>query len=336
LGKFGDINGMQASQGAIILLTEQGFDNPLIHNGQDTIIAVDPLTGKVMWTLPYNFNDTERVLYSDTLVISRNEWGKTEALDLRTGHPKWTITDPLVPGGLNAMRDRREFESYGGFGGLPVPTDRRVVLHLADGRIQIRDVGTGDVLSERSGATPTVGGWRETAIGEYLYWTDPRGVMRASLTGSEEPARLHTRAQTDGTTSVEPCGPELVCISNHEEIIAIDDLGREAWRITTPTGAATFISGSGLATVDRENKSAVYDLRGNQLLPSGYQDSAALWADADSLLIFRQDGITGYSLTSGQGKMLGQNRVEGYCSWNATKLVCPTRDGISVWTYALS
>jgi hypothetical protein len=178
LGKFGDTNGIQASQGAILLLTEQGFDNPLIQNGQDTIVAVDPLTGRVMWTLPYSFNDTERVLYSNTLILSWNTTGKTEALDLRTGNPKWTVTDPLAPGGVNAMRDHREFESYAGWSGLPVPKDPRVVLHFADGRIQIRDVGTGNVLSERSGARPEPGGWREIVIGDNLYWTDSRGPDR--------------------------------------------------------------------------------------------------------------------------------------------------------------
>ncbi|GIH06061.1 hypothetical protein Rhe02_41280 [Rhizocola hellebori] len=336
LGTFGDTNGMVASPGAILLLTEGSYDNLLIHDNRDTIVAVDPLTGKVMWTLPYSFNDTDRVLYSDTLVISWNKTGKTEALDLRTGNPKWTVTDPLAPGGVNAMRDHREFESYGGWSGLPVPTDKRVVLHFVDGRVQIRDVGTGNVLSERSGATAEPGGWRETVIGDSLYWTDPRGVMRASLTGSQAPTRLNTPASSDERTRVEPCGPELICVVTGKEIVAIDERGREAWRISTPTGVGTFASTSGIATLDNEGHSAAYDLKGSQFLPAEYRSGAALWLDADSLLIFQTTGITAYSLSRRVGIMLAPNRVTGYCSWNAMQLVCPTQTGISVWTYAVS
>jgi hypothetical protein len=211
-----------------------------------------------------------------------------------------------------------------------------VVLHFADGRIQVRDVSTGDVLSERSGVQVVPGGWRETVIGDNLYWTDPQGVMRASLTGSQAPTRLHTRAETDASTGVEPCGPELVCVSTRNDIVAIDGLGREAWRVTTPYSEALFVGGSGVAIFDDGTKSAVYDLRGNQLLPSEYQVGTAQWTDADNLLIFQPAGIIGYSLSRRKGAVLGENQVSGNCSWNATKLVCPTEKGISVWTYALS
>jgi hypothetical protein len=97
-----------------------------------------------------------------------------------------------------------------------------------------------------------------------------------------------------------------------------------------------FLSASGIATLDREGHSAVYDLRGNQVLPSEHRDGAALWAGRGSLLVFGEAGITGYSMSSRKGTVLGENRVAGYCSWNATKLVCPTKDGISMWTYAFN
>ncbi len=328
LGKLGGVHPFEVSQEAILLFTE-----PQSRNGLESIIAVDPLTGKVMWTLPYRFSNF--VLYSDTLVVSSNPAGRPEALDLRTGRPKWTAPDPLTNGRLFAMRDYRAFESYSG-GPWPVPTDQRVVLRFADGRLQIRDAGTGEVLSQRSGMQAPPGLMHEIVIGDNLYWLDPQGILRASLTGSDAPQRLYPQTDIDRTTMLQPCGPTLICLDSLNELAAIDGQGHQVWRIPHWQGSRTLVGGSRIVSQEGPTRSVVYDQQGKQLLPPGYQDGTAAWTDPDNLLIFRPAGVTGYSMTTGEGKVLGQILWQNGCSWNATKLVCPTPTGVSVWTYALS
>ncbi|HEX6681227.1 MAG TPA: PQQ-binding-like beta-propeller repeat protein [Candidatus Limnocylindrales bacterium] len=141
LGRFGDTSGMMVSRDAILMMTEQRF----VNDG-------DPATGKVMWERDYGFNDTDRELYDDVLVITWQTEGRTEALDLKTGRPRWTVNERVIPGGTNALRTREEFRFTGFHTGPKPPADRRIALQLADGRIQVRDVDTGGLVSERGGA----------------------------------------------------------------------------------------------------------------------------------------------------------------------------------------
>ena len=152
LGKYGDTNGMMVSRDAILMLTEQRFVEGSDLVGSDRLIAVDPATGKVMWERDYSFNDTHRELYDDVLVIAWAEDGRIEGLDLKTGNPKWTVNERVIDGGINAVRTHEDFRFTGFLVGPFPPKDRRVTMLLEDGRLQVRDVETGRLISERSGA----------------------------------------------------------------------------------------------------------------------------------------------------------------------------------------
>ncbi len=337
LGKFGDTNGMEVSSGAILLLTEQGFDNPLIKDGSDTIIAVDPATGKIMWTLPYSFNDTDRVLYDDTLVITWAQRGVTEALDLRTGRARWTVGERVVQAGTNAMRSMSEFYAVGGYTGR-VPADRRVVLHLADGRVQVRDVASGRVERELTAPVLSSGGdllRHETVVDGTLYQFAAGKAGTLPLDGSAGATEVTLAANLDGTGT-------MPCVAGGLHCAVTDDTGDSArltvldprsgavvWQRELKAGMRSVLpSAAGLLAAGEQ--SLVFAVDGT---PLASLDGRAMWLESGNLLVIGAAGVSGRQLATGVDVPLGQPGVTGYCSWNATMLTCPTRDGIGVYRY---
>ncbi|GAB4056714.1 outer membrane protein assembly factor BamB family protein [Catellatospora paridis] len=337
LGRFGDTNGMEVSAGAILLLTEQGFDNPLIKDGSDTIIAIDPATGQLMWTLPYSFNDTDRVLYDDTLVITWHQRGVTEALDLRTGKPRWTAAERVIQSGTNAIRTMSELYAVGGFAGR-TPADRRVVLHLATGRAQLREVTTGRVEQELAAPVVPLDGDRlrqEIVVDGVMYQFAGGRVKAQPLDGRPSMPDQAVQAKLDGAWP-SPCMATLFCA------------------VTGDTGESATLTvvdpGLGWTVWEREVKSRVRGLFPAQVgllvmgepsvviapdgTPLASLDGQAMWIESGNLLVFGQAGVFGHQLSTGENVALGEPAVAGYCSANATMLTCPTRDGIGVYRYA--
>ncbi|WP_144121265.1 PQQ-binding-like beta-propeller repeat protein [Catellatospora sichuanensis] len=336
LGKFGDTNGMEVSAGAILLLTEQGFDNPLIKDGSDTIIAVDPVTGKIMWTLPYSFNDTDRVLYDDTLVITWVQRGVTEALDLRTGKARWTVTERVAQSGTNAMRTMAELYAVGGFADR-VPADRRVVLHLADGRVQLRDVASGRVERELAAPVLSPGGdrlRRESVVDGTLYQFAGDKAGTLPLDGSAAASEVPFPDSVGGATP---------CVTGGLFCAVTDDTGESAkLTVVDPRTGATvwqrelkamvrgvLPAAAGLLAMGEP--SSVFAVDGT---PLAGLEGQAMWIESGNLLVIGQAGISGHQLATGENVALGQLAVTGYCSANATMLTCPTKDGIGVYRFA--
>ncbi|GAA2376078.1 hypothetical protein Cme02nite_10330 [Catellatospora methionotrophica] len=337
LGKFGDTNGMQVSAGAILLLTEQGFGNPLIKDGSDTIIAVDPATGQIMWTLPYSFNDTDRVLYDDTLVISWPLRGVTEALDLRTGKARWTAREPVLQSGTNAIHTMAELYAFGGFTGR-TPADRRVVLHLSTGRAQLRDVTTGRVEQEIVAPVLPLDGDTlryETVVGENIYQFAGHRAKVQPLDGSPTMPDQAVQADLTGTWP-SPCMYTLFCAitgdtGDSATLTVVDpSLGVTHWEREVKTRVrGVFPTADGVLVVGET--SLVFAPDGT---PVASVDGQAMWVESGNLLVFGPAGVSGHQLSTGENVALGKVDVAGYCSANATMLTCPTKDGIGVYRYA--
>jgi len=303
LGRFGDTNGMMVSRDAILMMTEQRFVNDGDPVGSDRLIAVDPSTGKVMWERDYSFNDTDRELYDDVLVITWEREGRTEAVDLKTGRPRWMVHERVIPGGTNAVRTHEEFRFTGVFDGPLPPRDRRIALQLEDGRVQVRDVDTGRLISERGGAGVQVapdGFARPTVVDEKIHVADQRGVIEIGLAGNS-PARVIFKPAGRVDGPIVPCGRTLICLlerpkgSFATDLVLIDTkLGQQLWRkpvgndvrTLSPSGSAVLVTGRGTAKV--------FDLAGEQLWAG--EESLAGWVDSGNLLVFGKDGIAGHAL----------------------------------------
>ncbi|MEV4414895.1 PQQ-binding-like beta-propeller repeat protein [Catellatospora sp. NPDC049609] len=339
LGKFGDTNGMEVSPGAILLLTEQGFDNPLVQGGSDTIIAVDPDLGRIMWTLPYSFNDTGRVLYDDTLVLSRPEQGRVEALDLRTGKTRWSAAERTLATGLNPVHTAAEHHRTAGWSGT-VPTDRRVVLHLADGRVQVRDVTSGRV--ERELAMPVLPAAGELTRQEYavdgvLYQFAGSTVSRLPLDGSA-PAVQSTLGSGLDQARVQPCGGQGRFCALREgpgdgaTLWLVDaHSGATRWQQTVGGEGATILYAAPGVVAASRGRSQVFDPAGK---PLAEVDGQAMWVGSGNLLVLGEGEVSGHQLATGTRVRLGSLTVSGFCSWNDTMLICPTEQGIGVYRYA--
>lgn len=336
LGKFGDTNGMEVSTGALLLLTEQGFDNPLIEAGADTVIAVDPDTGKIMWTLPYSFNDTDRALFDDTLVVTWHQQGRTQGLDLRTGTVRWTVGERVVVGGTSPVRTLGEHYQTGGVL-APSAGAGTVALHLADGRVQLRDVATGRVERELSMPllppdTPL--GRQEVVVDGVLHQFVGDTAVRLPLDGSAPATEVALRTDLGGSWP-QPCGVDRFCAvvngADAARLVVVDTLaGGTVWqREVDPAARAVLPHAAGLLVAG--GRSELFDLDGN---PLAALDGQALWVESGDLLVIGESGVAGFHPATGARVELGRPPVAGYCSWNATMLTCPTQDGIGVYRYA--
>lgn len=339
LGRFGDTNGMMVSRDAILMLTEQRFANDGGPVGSDRLIAVDPATGKVMWELDYGFNDTDRVLYDDVLVLSWQREGRVEALDLKTGSPKWTAREKVIAGGTNPVRTYEEFRVTGAAGlAEPPPTDPRVVLQLEDGRVQVRDAATGRLISERAGAglqtAPDVYSY-PAVFEDKVYAVDQRGLVEIELTGASAP-RVVFAPTGNVNAPIVPCGRTLICVLDTKkgsfatDLVLVDtSQSRQVWRKPVGEQADAPLPSAGGVLIVGDGMSMVFDMSGNQLWTA--PDSAAGWVDSGNLLVFGQAGVSGHVLSSDKTVPLGGGHR--FCAWDATHLTCPGPQGIFTWRY---
>lgn len=347
LGIFGDSNGMEVTANALIMLTEQGAAFK-----SDTIVAIDPQTGKTMWTLPYSFNDTTRATFDSTLVINFSESGQTDALDLRTGKPRWSLKEPLTLRGVTAMRARGEFSSFTGFGGTGPAKGQQVVLLLADGRAQVRDVASGTVLSERqTGITQTDGNL--VAFDDTLYSVAENGITIVALTGQAPVRHLPITLGRTGGEAI-PCGKDLLCVPTETGLIAVNlQSGQEAFRATGPQGGGYLsVSDSGILLSSMEG-TVLLSPTGQPILPGKLDGRMAMWLDHDHLLTFKitrvdlgelspgvvvpevvpKIQIAKVSVADDRETPLPMEPSMPYCSWDAKTLACPTAEGIAVISY---
>ncbi|HEX6685886.1 MAG TPA: PQQ-binding-like beta-propeller repeat protein [Candidatus Limnocylindrales bacterium] len=314
---------LEVSRGAILTATTKG------SSGDFELVALDPVTGRVMWRLDYAFQTDSHLLYDDLIIVSRAGTGATEAIELKTGRTLWRSGPDL---GVSAMRRSEEFWQLRGWSGLPVPADRRFVAYLAGGTIQIRSVDTGQPLSEFPG---------ELAGASVI---DGRLYSAALVPGGEpadglsqiDPQRSGKRIMiyAGKVHSVAACfAGDLLCVMGDTELVLIDAVsGRELWRRPALGNRdAAYATGTAILVPTTEGH-AVYDLTGKRLLTVGDQ---AGWADADHLLAWESGAVSAYSVATGERTVLGQAPAT-YCTWNSTALACPTRAGISAWRYRAS
>ncbi|MBV1856206.1 outer membrane protein assembly factor BamB family protein [Catellatospora tritici] len=335
LGKFGDTNGMVVSQSAILLLTEQGFDNPLVKDGSDTVIAVDPDTGRLAWTLPYSFNDCDWALFADTIVIGCQDRHTVEALDLRTGQTRWSSGIGAVQGGINPVRQLSEYYLLHGLSASPTRSGQ-VVLHLTDGKVQIRDAATGTVVKELS--MPVLGTdtrRQEFAVDGFLYQFARPAYSRVPLDGSASPVE---GTLGSGKSQVQPCGAAgRFCTVDNQSgeratVTMLDAVtGQTAWQVEIATQANDVIaSPAGLLLVGQ--KTTVLGLDGSTLAEI---DGQAMWLESGNLLVFESEAMFGFQLATQETiKLADFPSATRFCSWNSTMLTCPTMIGIGVYRYA--
>ncbi len=328
VGKFGDTNGMQVARDGIVLLTEQGFPSM-----PDTIIVLDPGTGRELWRLPYSFNDTDRVLYDDTLVLTWIEQGRTEGIDLKTGAVRWTFSGPSVHGGTNPVQTRAEL-SRPVFGLPSTPDDRRVVVHTKAGRAKVLDVDTGRVLADREaplspGATSTEG-MSELVVDGKLYAAGETEMHEIDLFGDAPPRVIHHIAEK-GYRTLMPCADRLICLIG-DEATAVDPVAAKVeWTHALPRATRGATTSGRHVLIPAEEGAVLLGPGGERLLPEQLRGPLmGGWVDGGNLVLWSQEGVSGLSLATGKLTKLGDVRLLGYPSWDSQTIVLVAAEGVFV------
>ncbi|WP_020523388.1 sigma-70 family RNA polymerase sigma factor [Catelliglobosispora koreensis] len=338
LGVFGDTNGMEVARDAIVMLTEQGRD----YQG-DTLIAVSPETGKVMWHRPYSFNETHRLLFDDTLVLGLQQPLRAEALDLKTGAPRWTVADPVTS--LMPVRTTAEYQSINGWSGPPPPASRQVAMFLTDGRVQVRDAGTGAIVHQL--AAGKFSGTTLIADG-MLYGVSKTGVTVHPL---DDSAPTRTIPVALGELTIDPvmCTTTLLCVSTKDMLTVLNvKTGQVAFEVATPNARAVSATEAGILVTGFEG-AQLFSFDGKPLLTDVLASRAAMWLDARTLIAYEAPTVTmmpregdpnqppdagpagrmvAIALPSGKVTTLPIQTQIPYCSWARNVMVCPAANGI--------
>ncbi|WP_117210954.1 PQQ-binding-like beta-propeller repeat protein [Allorhizocola rhizosphaerae] len=328
VGRFGDTNGMQVARDAIVLLAEQGFGETGGPVRPDTIIALDPGTGRELWRLPYSYNDTDRVLFPDLLVLTWISDGRTEAIDLKTGAVRWTFDEPAVKGGTTAIRAPQESEV------VSASDDRRVVVHTRSGRLKVLDVDSGRVLSERDGPATGPTGYGFVLDGK-LYAASEKEVREIDVFGTAPLRLIHTTAKA--TRAITPCATRLICVVADDRVAAVDPVSAKVvWEHTVfefrwspvPYGPNLLVLGS--------QGPVILGPAGQALAEPKLQGTLATWIDGGNLLLWSADsGVSGLSLATGAVTKLGENAlVAGLLAVAGNMVIMPTPEGIFVHRFA--
>ncbi len=325
LGRFGDTNGFEVANGAILMLTEQAApDNPHVAGGSDAIIAVDPESGRVLWTLPYQFNSVGRVISGDVLLLAWFDTGRLEARDVRTGAIRWQQQHALEEYGLAA--------ALGG---------ETLVLHLKSGVFRELEIATGNTVRERPTvptATPQHSEEiRRSVVGEDLYLVDGEALIRVPLNGSQA-----TRIELPGLATVigEPmlCGKDKLCLvvgSSSSQTLRMIDVaaGKELWRSPLPDHSSLSSDGRYLLAA-ASGGSQLFDLERGAAF-ARFEDSWANWAGPDRVVLFGSTGIAGVRISTSEVTKFRKGRLGGLCANTDTLIICPTDEGISMWRFVI-
>lgn len=321
-----------------------------------TVFALDPGTGKVLLRVDVNSAD-DLVAGESTLVLGSRQDRETRGYDLATGQVRWTVADPpsrvvhsfgmLTAAGPPVESQRGEFT-------VPASVSSQFVQLAADGTAMLRDVATGAESARRTGAVGAVASGElddMLAVDGVLYVVARQqpGVLRAvNLSGSPAPATLYTAAPGAELGRLLWCGAALICFAetsqDADRFVGFDPAGRTVrWQQDASADGLQVVNGMvllNLRTRGGDQRSAVIDANGRQLLGEQAQAGAAGWIDELALLVLgtRRDGsgvdVAGVSPLTGKPVALGTVQDSRGCGWSRTHLICVTLAGVKVWRFA--
>lgn len=340
LGPFGDTNGFDVADGVMLMFTEQGFGNPLIKNGEDTIIAIDVETGKILWVLPYSFGGTHRVLYPSTMIIASQDGSTISGMDLHTGIPKWTMPGSAPVVAMAEPFTSADYHDRYGQSGPRHSSASRFLVHLSSGMLEIRDIADGRLVKQLAGlAQARTGSFEYSSdfvMDNNLYRFDKSAISRFSLENGQPIWQVPVLGP-GGPQRFMPCFVARLCLLYSDFLRVYDAAtGAELWRQSVSGLSESFSTTPSHMAVSGGVWSSVFDEQGRDVLPEAAKQASLSWVDGENLLLRSPDGFVGLNLASGKEVTLGKPVLaEGVCASNSTMLACPTTNGISLWRYAV-
>jgi hypothetical protein len=343
--------GVATTARAIILVQRGDVQPEALTAPENRILTIhDPATGAQRWKLPHTTAD-RLVLHRDVLVRLDAATGRIRAHDLPSGKSLWSAAaGATLISGMETEADASE--DHGGVSGaLYQPetekafpfSDDRLVSITAEGRVTIRNIRSGKVLSTAQGRAGAEG-----LLGyEGSIYTEVSGAGgRAVAT----PARLlYAPSPPWYWNDFFPCGRERACMYEYRDIapdkqeahlLVID---RKSGEVVRTTGAVPLIGthavrlGHIMTSAGGDKGTALYDENGQ----ARYSDHGigGFVDDGNALTLTRDAGdgrftVRGISNIDFQRIKLGtMPEISGRCDWNEDLLTCPTGRGLYVWRF---
>jgi RNA polymerase sigma-70 factor (sigma-E family) len=292
-------------------------------SGGFTTSAIDLATGKMLWQRTSETAAMFPRFFRDAVVVSDS--GQI-ALHPRTGKQKW-----VAPGDANDY---------------PVSADGQRLAQLnTEGLLQVRDPGSGRLLSERTGIAGPLADpppWTHI-IGDFVYSLTENSLSRATLTGTDQLVKL---LDLPGHSILDGCGPHL-CVALPQALIVLDQVtGQQLWRQELGAGLQARGSANGILVLLDSKKSILYDFHGNDITPAAFTGREATWAGSDHVALIRRitkptegakylsvSELSVYSLTTQAETSFGEMTLRGNCSGQLSRLVCPVGEGFRIFQY---
>ncbi|GAA3454818.1 PQQ-like beta-propeller repeat protein [Dactylosporangium matsuzakiense] len=353
LAAFADFAAVYYHPGYVLVMGRN--DNGAKPDG--AIFALDPRTGRTLLHVDVDSFEADDVIIGvSTLVIASRTDGQTRGYDYATGEVRWTVPDP-------ASRIVHSLPMQHGSGrpaaagraslGAVLATDQFVQL-TEDGTAILRDLATGVEKARRPGADKpgTVGIMMATALDGILYTTDHttlKTLRATSLTDSTPTTEIYKTPQRVGIGPPFVCGKARICFKESTEdpgyFVGFDTERRQVvWRQDGTADTVQVVDGRALLVLSgatAQDRSAVIDPSGRQLLKPSAQAGRVTWVTSQSALVFTAEPnsgqdrkVAGLSPLDGDPVPLGSIGTVTGCSSSRTHLICIAAAGIKVWRFA--
>ena len=302
------------------------------------LLGVDLSSGRIAWRLPrqrqrqplFDLQPDPSAAQAERGILVVHDELEVSGIDWRTGRQVWKFASTPDTGYSFLHRD--QFAQV-----------------EPSGVLRIRDVNTGRVISERSGA-PNVENANLTLLSDWLYVAGDGGVLRLPVTGSQPASQL----VGGGGLYAVSCGKH-VCIDSEQFVVAFDrQTGQQVWRRETGSrnmavgdfGTILTIAGTGpkdALGAAPDDRQIFLDPDGKDITPPSLGTRKAYWVDSEHLIFSREVErvvpsppvpmppgtfeLSLYSMVTHEERPLGQHYLYGNCAGVPGKLVCPGKEG---------
>ncbi|MEV6298642.1 PQQ-binding-like beta-propeller repeat protein [Actinoplanes sp. NPDC051861] len=335
------------------------YGGPIMADG--SLLVVDPHSAgtSLKFLKPANgagglslgYDDSIRMVIGDGILVTHGtKTGLTSAYDLAKGTRLWRTSDgagrtTTILGMQTGAYDR--VEAY--YGPPLTISDDGFVQIGKDGRVRVRDMGTGATRIELPAGAPgaqspvaydgqLIAGYRDEETGRYQ-------IKITDLTGeSGTPRLVYEPTVESGARTVLPCGTGRICVGRQEPsgVVAVDTARQaELWTASLPTQfTAVTQSRGGRVLVGDAGQTALHDQDGRALIAGPgdgrfVDDENVLWQEqAESGVV-----LSAVSATDGSRIRIGETPPRGgNCTWTDEYLACPVSPGegaseLRIWRF---
>ena len=312
-----------------------------------TMYVFDPADGRQRWTSALGAGD-EYVPHESGLVLASAKTGRTEAFDWVSGARRWQLPAPADRPArtVGTYVDRNEDFMLG----RPfVFTDDRLVQVTRAGKVQVRDITTGELRRTVTAAPPDTDPRTYLAYDGWLY-NDEHECCEANgyriratdlRTGQGGTKVVFTRGPGHQLDMLQMCGDLRVCVTDRDRAgrttVSVLDLatGRQLWQATPAQEAGSVATVHGYTLVGgASGDRVVYDRDGKRVFST--PASSVTWLDVNTLLLLPAlvaGPASKVTLPDGRVTVLGEvPPASDACAWTPARLACPTGTSLRIWS----